>query len=164
MSTSPPDKLIDLLDDFGVAMLVTRTADGSLRGRPMALAKVEDDGSLWFATDRDSGKMDELASDNHVAITMQSSAKFVSLSGTATPVDDRVKVAELWKAEWKVWFPGGADDPNILLLKIDGSTGEYWDNSGTSGAKYLIEAGKALITGSRPDIGSDPKVHAKVVL
>ena len=35
--------------------------------------------------------------------------------------------------------------------------GEYWDNSGTSGVKYVIEAGKALLTGTRPEIDRDPK-------
>src|SRR5262245_40521570 len=41
MTTSPENKLRSLLEEFGVAMLVTRTADGQLRGRPMALAEVE---------------------------------------------------------------------------------------------------------------------------
>jgi general stress protein 26 len=95
---------------------------------------------------------------------MQSKTKFVSLSGTAATVDDREKLSRLWKVEWKVWFPGGKDDPNLVLLRVDGSAGEYWDNSGTSGLKYLIEAGKALLTGTRPDVADDPKVHGKVSL
>lgn len=164
MATSPDDKLRELLEDFGVAMLVTHTPDGELRGRPMALAEVEPDGTLWFATDRGSGKMDEIAQDAQVVVTMQSSAKYVSLSGRARGVDDREKLARLWKAEWKAWFPGGKDDPNVQLLRIDGHKGEYWDNSGARGVKYLIEAGKALITGDRPDVGEDPKIHAKVSL
>ncbi|MFO0954215.1 MAG: pyridoxamine 5'-phosphate oxidase family protein [Isosphaeraceae bacterium] len=164
MATSPDEKLHDLLEGFGVAMLVTRTAGGSLRGRPMALAEVEPDGTLWFATDRDSTKVHELERDGHVAVTMQSSTKFVSLSGQARAVDDREKLKRLWKAEWKVWFPGGADDPSLLLLRVDGSEGEYWDNGGAGGVKYLVEAGKALLTGTRPHVGDDPKVHAKVGL
>jgi general stress protein 26 len=164
MATAPDTKLRELLDEFGVGMLVTRTADGSLRARPMALAEAEPDGTLWFATDRHSGKVDELERDGHVAVTMQSKTKFVSLSGTARAVDDRARLSRLWKAEWKVWFPGGKDDPNITLLRVDGTAGEYWDNSGASGLKYLIEAGKALLSGERPDVGDDPKVHAKVKL
>lgn len=164
MATSPDTKLRELLDEFGVAMLVTRTADGSLRARPMALADAEPNGTLWFATDRHSGKVDELEHDTHVAVTLQSKLKFVSLSGNAATVDDRAKLSQLWKTEWKVWFPGGKDDPNIVLLKVDGTAGEYWDNSGASGVKYLIEAGKALLTGERPGVEEDPKVHGKVKL
>lgn len=63
-----------------------------------------------------------------------------------------------------MWFPGGKDDLNLVLLRVNGTAGEYWDNSGTSGLKYLIEAGSALITGSRPDVGEDPEVHGKVGL
>lgn len=165
MATTPEKKLGELLEDFGVAMLGTRTPEGQLRARPMALAEVEEDGTLWFATDRHSGKLDELAKDNHAVVVMQSSYKFVSLSGTATAVDDRARIARLWKVEWKVWFPGGQDNPNLVLLRVDGNTGEYWDNSGTHGVKYSIEAGKALLTGTRPDeVKDDPKMHGKVEL
>jgi general stress protein 26 len=164
MATTPEKKLGELLEDFGVAMLGTRTAKGQLRARPMALAEVEEDGTLWFATDRHSGKLDELAQDPQAVVVMQSSTKFVSLSGTATPVEDRERIARLWKAEWKDWFPKGQDDPNLVLLRVDGHTGEYWDNSGTHGVKYLVEAGKALVTGTRPEVGGDPKTHGKVDL
>lgn len=164
MATTAEEKLRDLLQDFGVAMLVTRTLDGQLRARPMALADVQPDGTVWLLTDRHSGKLDEISRDQHVNVTAQSSTKFLSISGTASPVDDRPKVAQLWKESWKVWFPGGKDDPSLVLIRIQGDTGEYWDNSGTSGIKYLIEAGKAYLTGTRPHVENDPKIHGKVAL
>ncbi len=164
MTTSPDRKLHDLLEEFGIAMLVTRTPEGQLRGRPMALAEIEPDGTLWFITGKHSAKVDELAADSRVAVTMQSGTKFVSVSGKASPVADRARIARLWKVEYKVWFPGGQDDPEIVLLRVNGAAGEYWDNSGTSGLKYLIEAGKALLSGTRPDVDGDPKVHGKVDL
>ena len=61
-------------------------------------------------------------------------------------------------------FPGGQDAPGLVLLRVDGRAGEYWDNGGASGLKYLVQAGKALLTGTRPDVGDDPRVHAKVAL
>src|SRR5262245_57937918 len=105
MPTTPEIKLKELAEEFGVAMLVTHGTNGQLHARPMALAEVDTDGGLWFATDRHAGKMVEIAKDNHVAVTMQSATKFVSLSGTAAPVDDRAKVAKVWKTEFQVWFP-----------------------------------------------------------
>ncbi len=164
MATPPETKLQDLLEDFDVAMLATRTAEGQLRARPMVLAEVEPDGTLWFLTDRRSAKIEELKRDYQVGVTLQSSSRFVSISGTAAPVEDRQRVARIWKAEWQAWFPGGKDDPNLVLLRVDGHAGEYWDNSGTAGVKYLVEVGKALLTGTRPDVDRDPKVHAKVEL
>lgn len=164
MATATEDKLHDLLQDFDSAMLVTRCNDGQLRSRPMMLADVDDDGGLWFMTGGNSGKIDEIASDHHVNVALQTKSKFVSLSGQARIVHDRDKVAELWSEAWKVWFPGGKDDPNLVLLHVDGEMGEYWDNSGSSGIKYLIEAGKAYLSGTRPDVEGDPKIHGKVDL
>ena len=162
MATTPDIKLHELVESFGLAMLVTHTAEGQMRARPMALAKAYENGSLWFATDKHSAKVEEIEQESHVAITMQDKTRFVSISGVATLRDDRAKLAELWKTEWKVWFPGGKDDPNIALLEVSGTRGEYWDNSGLSGLKYLIEAGKALLSGTRPEIENDPKIHGKV--
>jgi len=162
MSATPNQKLNDLLKEFRIAMLVTRMNNGQMRARPMAVADIEPNGSMWFLTGRQSGKIDEILTDSHVAVTMQSAMKFVSVSGRASTVEDREKVARLWRIEWKVWFPDGKDDPNLVLLRVDADGGEYWDNSGTSGIKYLIEAGKALISGSKPNVEDDPKIHGKV--
>ena len=164
MTVQREEKFQDLLEDFDVAMLVTRTSDGELRSRPMAVADVDDDGTLWLMTQRRSPKTDEIARDDHVNLSMQSMTKFVSSAARPKPVDDRRKVAELWNESWKTWFPGGKDDPNLQLLRVRGHSGEYWDNSGMSGIKYLIEAGKAYFSGTRPDVEGDPKIHGKVEL
>lgn len=163
-NTNPHEKLQDLLKDFDVAMLTTRTAEGELRARPMAVADVEESGTVWFLTQRGSHKMDEILRDDQTNVSMQSSMKFVSLSGTITPVEDRAKLEEVWNEAWKHWFPEGKNDPALVLLRFDGETGEYWDNSGTSGLKYLIEAGRAYLAGERPDVADDPKIHGKVSL
>lgn len=162
MSADQHELLRDLLHDFGTAMLVTHANDGSLRARPMAVADVESDGDLWFVTDRSSGKMDEIAADAHVNVTMQGGGKFVSLSGRAAAVDDRRKVAEVWNEEMKVWFPGGKDDPNLVLLRVDASEGEFWNNSGLNAVKYLLKAGRAYLRGERPE--NDRTEHGKVKL
>jgi general stress protein 26 len=163
MAAETDDKLRELLKDFDSAMLVTRTTAGELRSRPMAVADIEPGGVLWFVTERHSGKIEEIARDSHVNVAMQSERKFVSISGTAVPVDDARKVAELWNEAWRVWFPGGKDDPTLILIKVHGDAGEYWDNSGVGGIKYLIEAGKAYLSGEKPrEVEGDPQVHGKV--
>jgi general stress protein 26 len=156
------EKLIDLIHDFDNAMLVTKSDGGALVGRPMAIAEATEEGVLWFVTDRNSGKMDDLISDNDVAVTMQSSRKFVTLSGECQVVDDQAKIDALWKEVWKVWFPGGMSDASIVLLKVVATEGEYWDNSGVAGLKYLIKAGKAYLQGERAQ--TDASVNASVSL
>ncbi|GAA5505809.1 pyridoxamine 5'-phosphate oxidase family protein [Novipirellula caenicola] len=154
------EKLIDLISEFDHAMLVTRSASGTLGSRPMAVAQMEDDGDLWFVTDRNSGKVADLMLDDDVAVTMQGSNKFVSLSGKAHAVDDQAKIDELWNEAWKVWFPEGKSSPSLVLLRVEPTRGEYWDNSGASGLKYLVKAGKAYLQGERPE--KDASINASV--
>ena len=154
-------KLIDLIRDFDTAMLITN-GNGRIVARPMAIAKVDEDGSIWFITDRDSGKVASLNEDRRVGLTMQGNRQFVSLSGIAEIHDDRVKISAMWKEMWKIWFPKGKDDPSILLLKVDPSDGEYWDNSGSEGVKYLIETGRAYFNGERPEVNE--AVNASIKL
>jgi general stress protein 26 len=76
-------------------------------------------------------------------------------------VDDRARVRALWHDAWKVWFPLGKEDPEIILMHLRPESGEYWSTRGTAGIRYLFEAAKALITGERAASGA-PEQHAKV--
>ena len=71
-------------------------------------------------------------------------------------------IRRMWKEPWKVWFPGGAEDPEVTLIQVTPAAGEYWDNAGTEGLKYLVKAGVAYLSGQRPELGDD--VNAKVAL
>ena len=153
------DRLKDLVGDFDTAMLVTRSQDGGMHGRPLAIAEKRDDGALYFATSVESTKVDEIEADPHVTVTMQQGRRFVSLSGVARVVRDRQLVERLWSEAWKVWFPQGKDDPSLRLLEIDPTEASYWDSSGLQGLKYLFEAAKAYVTGTRPPMGGD-ETHA----
>ncbi|QEG43086.1 pyridoxamine 5'-phosphate oxidase family protein [Roseimaritima ulvae] len=155
-------KLIDLIQEFDNAMLVTKTDEGALHARPMAIAEATEEGELWFITDRNSGKIADLIHDRDVAVTMQSARKFVSLSGECRVVKDQQKIESLWKEAWKIWFPDGSTDTSIVLLKVQPARGEYWDNSGMAGMKYLIEAGKAYLQGERAE--TDKSTNASVSL
>jgi general stress protein 26 len=154
--------LLDLVQDFGTAMLVTHAPDGALHARPMAVAQVEPNGDMWFVTDRHSGKMDEIGADAQVNVSMQGGGKFVSISGQAAVLEDRRKVDEIWNEHMRVWFPGGKDDPNLVLLRVDAREGEFWNNSGTNALKYLFKAGRAYLRGERPT--DDQTEHGRVRL
>ena len=154
------EKLMDMMDNFDTAMLVTHHPTHGLDARPMAIAGLEEDGSLWFATKKHSGKMIDIKADSHAAVTLQGGQRFISMSGTIRVVEDRARIEELWQESWKVWFPGGKSDPSLTLLHLLPSHGEYWDNSGFQGVKYLVKAGKAYVQGDTPDTSRDE--HARV--
>ncbi len=156
-------KLIEILKKMDTVMLVTEGKAGALHGRPMAIADVEPNGDLWFATSRSSEKTRELGANSRALATAQGSSLYASVSGRVELVDNRPKIHELWKDVWKVWFPNGKDDPEIVLLHLRPDAGEYWSNAGTEGIRYLFEAAKALVTGEKAK-PTDDEQHAKVKL
>jgi general stress protein 26 len=154
--------LYDLIKDFNTAMLVTHGANGGMHGRPMRVAQLQAGADAYFATSIDSPKAKEIEADPRVLVLFQSTAKFAAVEGKATIVRDRALIEKLWVKEWSVWFPGGKDDPSLVLLKVDASSGEYWDNSGLQGLQYLFKGLKAILMKEKPEV--DEKVHAKVDL
>jgi general stress protein 26 len=150
---SEAKKFHDLLVKFETAMLVTRSNERALRARPMAVAKVDDDCTIWFLSLHESGKVHEIEVDPHVAVTCQKDRDtYLSLSGRAELTRDRAQVEQVWNESYKVWFPGGKDDPDLLLIGVEPEEGEFWDQKGTNKLKYLFEAARAYATGTRPRI------------
>ncbi|MBA3563206.1 MAG: pyridoxamine 5'-phosphate oxidase family protein [Gammaproteobacteria bacterium] len=163
MDTPEARTLDELIAEFDTAMLVTRAPDGALRSRPMAIAGKHSGAVLHFATRFDAPKVAELEDEPDVNVTMQAADKYLSLSGRARIIEDRNLLDELWSPAWKLWFPEGKDDPDLALIELEPETGEYWDRSGRRGARFLLEAGKAILQGSTPEY-EDPEAHAKVEL
>ena len=161
-ATERKEHLYDLLQDFDTAMLITRSTDGGMHARPMAVAELEGDGDALFVTRIDSPKVAEIESDADVTLTFQHSNKFAAVYGRAMLVRDRALIERLWKEAWKVWFPQGKADPTLTLLKFDADHGEYWDNTGMEGMKYVFEAAKAYARGDTPR--TDEKQHGRVDL
>jgi len=144
-------KLRELLAGFSTAMMVTRIADDHLRARPMALAQVEESGTIWFISGTDSGKIDEIVHDTRVHLVFQKEhSLYLSLNGVATLVHDRKRVGDIWKESFRVWFPGGKDDSNIVLIAVEPQDAEFWDSQGWNKVSYLFKAAKAYVTGVTP--------------
>src|SRR5678816_1538396 len=60
------DDLYDLIDGIEIAMLTTRRADGHLVSRPMQTQERTSGMDLWFMTNIETHKLDDLMSDPHV--------------------------------------------------------------------------------------------------
>lgn len=154
-------QLHDVVEDFDVAMLVTHTAN-AIHARPMVITKLDDGLGAYLVTDINSIKVEEVNANPHAVLTFQSSNQFASVRGEIAVLQDRQLIEKLWKEAWKVWFPAGKSDPNIALLRFTAHDGEYWDNAGVQGLKYVYDAAKAYFTGETPK--TDKEQHAKVPL
>ena len=145
-------------------MFVTQGRGPGLHARPMAVAKMEENGTFWFVTGRDTPKMDELTAHPEALVCLQKDNQFVTVAGRVEVVQDRSKVEELWSESFRVWFDG-KDDPNLVLLRLVPNAGEYWDQSGTRGLKYAFRAARAYATKERMDPRADePDTHGAVKL
>jgi general stress protein 26 len=60
------DDLYQLIDGIEIAMFTTRRPDGHLVTRPMQVQERTTGTDLWFVTDVETHKLDELAHDPHV--------------------------------------------------------------------------------------------------
>ena len=157
------EELYQLIDGIEVAMFTTRRPDGMLVSRPMQVQGHDPaiGADLWFVTDIETHKLDELQSDPHVNVSFyrDRTREWVSVSGRAHVIRDRAKIRELYKLDWRAWFEseggerdGGPDDPRITLIAVEADTVIYMTNN-TPAPVVLFEVARGIITGSRPDVG-----------
>ena len=149
-------KVRDLIKSTRIAMLTSTAPDGTLVSKPMANQDVEFDGTVYFIAERSSEKVRNIGAHPHVNVSYSSSSSWVSLSGTASVLDDRAKLAELWDTFTDAWMEGGPDNPENVLIKVDGDSAEYWDSPGSK-VTQVVNLLKATVTGKRFE-GDNEKV------
>jgi general stress protein 26 len=154
-------ELLEKIKDVHTAMLVTCEEDGTMRSRPMNNQKADESGYLWFFTGYGSHKAEEIKHDSHVNLSYADPGKnlYVSVSGTAQVSRDKQKIDELWDPSLKAWFPEGKEDPNVALLRVKVTKGEFWDTHSNT-MVHLFGLAKALVTGETYQPGENKKVSA----
>jgi len=86
---------------------------------------------LWFLSASNTEKVEAIRTSQRVNLAYADHAapRYVSVSGYCELVRDHETAKRLWDATYKSWFPGGLDDPSLILLKVDIQQAEYWDAS-----------------------------------
>lgn len=79
---------------------------------------------FWFYTVKDN----RLASGG--AAMAQFSAKghdlFACIDGRLSPETDPAVIDRYWSNQVEAWYPGGRNDPNLLMLRFDLGSAEIW--------------------------------------
>jgi general stress protein 26 len=155
------DKLASLIKGIRFAMLTTVGQEGKLHSRPMATLESEFDGNLWFFTDDSSPKVYELYQNRHVTLTYADadSHTYVAVCGTGEITRDGEMIRHLWRPELKAWFPGGKDDPHLVLIKVGVESAEYWE--GPTAPARLVGMAKAALSGDPYEGGTNEKLELK---
>lgn len=144
------ERIREMVEKAETCFFCTAVSHGSSGAtRPMAVRKVDDDGTLWFLSAADSHKNSELDDDPAVRLFFQKSdhAGFLTLTGRARVSRDRRKIKELWSPLLKTWFTQGEDDPRITVIGVTPTGGYYWDTKhgkAIAGIKMLIGAATGM--------------------
>ncbi len=84
----------------------------------------------------------------------------VSVNGLAKVTQDRAKIRELYRADWKAYLgdeggakDGGPEDPRIALIELEAQTATYM-KSNQPKVVTMLKLAKALITGQPPKLGT----------
>ena len=163
MTTAREDnlqKIRDMVKDIDFCMLTTVDEKGDLHSRPMSSnGDIDANGDIWFFTASSSHKVSEIEKLPKVNVSFADpeNQHYVSITGTARLVRDRSKIEELWRPEFKMWFPEGKDDPEVALLRISLEKAEYWD-SPSSTIGYALSFVSSLVTGKEADNGENKEV------
>ena len=152
-------KLGQLIDGIEVAMLTTHAADGSMVCRPLQTLKLDTNGDLVFFTAADSGKLAELAKNPDVNLAYAHPGKqhYVSVRGRARTDRDRATIDDLWSMPQKIFFPGGKDDPSLVVLRIRVRDAAYWEAADNFVARALDFA-RGVLGGDPSDLGEHGKL------
>jgi general stress protein 26 len=157
------DDLYALIDGIETAMMTTRRPDGHLVTRPMQVQRRTAGTDLWFVTNVESEKLEELATDPHVNLGFYKdrTREWVSVSGTAVITRDKRLIHDLYQPDWRAWFgdeggarDGGPDDPRLALILVEAHSVHY-SKSNRPMPLVLFEVAKGIVTGQPPKVADE---------
>ena len=150
------DRVWELAKRIGIAMFVTWDGENQ-RARPLAATVEKKEGAIYFLTDVNGDKDEQVSEFPMVSVTFSDHkhSKYVALTGKATVSNDRAKIKDLWSPFAKAWWDG-PEDPAIRVIKVVPNDAELWDSPGRIVTTISMLA--AAVTGRSPKIGENAKV------
>ncbi len=157
-TASDIDHLWSLIGDIPIAMVVTHDGHGQhMRARPMAVRAVREERAIYFLTDVDAPKADEIRRNKSVCLALSDnrSQKYVSISGYAEIIDDRERIKKLWSVYDKAFW-ADKNDPRIRILRVTMEGAEFWEGAGAVVTAVKLVA--AMASGERMQLGENEKI------
>ena len=153
------DQIKKITDDTRTTMFCTNLGARPFSVTPMAVQRVENDGSIWFFSAKDSDRNADLKREPEAQLiwSTDKNQEYLSLYGEARVLYDRQKAEELWDPMVKVWFQEGPTDPNLSLIHFRPASGYYWD---TQHGKLvsLAKMAASVVVGKTMDDGVQGKL------
>jgi general stress protein 26 len=130
-TTTGVDRVNQLLAAAGDTMAkvtdcwaVTPSQHGGVNVRvvgPIPGVPGEEDWTVWFATRRSSRKAMDIQRSGLLTLGYQHhhDRAYVALIGGAALIEDRCEIRSRWIEKWRLFFPGGPDDPDTIFVRMN---------------------------------------------
>ena len=147
--TEAAKKIKELAEKEKVCFMVSGHKNHYPNAVPMHVNCVDDDGSIWIFSPKDSDHNNAIRKDSmvHLYFANRDSSEYLALFGPAEITTNKNKIEEHWTPAVKAWFTEGKDDPNISLIRVNPEQGHYWDTKHNKMVQLLKIAVGAVVDG-----------------
>src|SRR5689334_18346796 len=132
-------KMKDMAEEIKICMFCTYDAQHVMQTAPMSASEIDDDGTFWFLSTKESKRNKDLEADpaTDLIFAQPSASNYLSVRGRSEVLYDRNKIDDLWNGIVKTWFTEGKDDPNISVIKFTPEEAYYWDTKNGKMISFL---------------------------
>lgn len=152
------NKIKELADSARICIMMTDLDKRPISARPMAIQKTDDQGRIYFFSEKNSLKNEELRQSQEMQLTLsnEKNSEYLNVFGHADVYRDQEEIDEMYSAFVNTWFDG-KKDPNITIIRFTPEAGHYWD---TKHGKLIQLAGMLVgaVTGKQTDDGIEGRV------
>jgi general stress protein 26 len=129
----------EMVDKVTFCFAMTAGENGEPNARIVQPRKLQEDWTVDFTTNRRCRKFREMEQSGKLTLSYQydPDRAYVCLVGRVKMIDDVELKRSRWSPEADRWHPGGPDDPNVVICRLETDRIELW-NSVRSVALYLI--------------------------
>jgi len=92
------------------------------------VAQNKEDFIIHFATSKSSTKMQQIRANPKASVYLCNPAEFLTLmiAGKVEEIMDMEFKKQLWQDGWEIHWPGGAEDPEFVVLKLSPAFAKGW--------------------------------------
>ena len=104
--------------------VMLRTGSGADAAPMTAMLDRDAHHAVWFFTRRDASAATTGAASMDIAT--KGHEVVAAIAGSLAVESDRAQFDKLWSNQVAAWFPGGKDDPQLVLMRFDIGESQVW--------------------------------------
>jgi general stress protein 26 len=118
------------LHAIGPLLMLTDDGYGAVHVPPLSVQAIRPE-QMWVFVDRRAAAWGG-GSEHEVTLRCQSPDEraWFSVTGEARVITGEMAVERLWHPGCARWFPGGPSEPDLRLVHVSLTAGEYWETAG----------------------------------